>query len=404
MLVYGRQMLNEVSVEGFKAIRQTSIPLGRFNLLIGRNGVGKSSVIEALQWLQEALLDGLGDATIQRYRTFDELRNRRCTRTGIELRFTRNERVPAHYSVKVRPGAGLAKTRPIVDLERCVVGRTNAARTVLWSRGNSAEKRGPPYRWLRNRAERAFVVKSGDELALASAIDRVPVAGDLASFIESAVFLRLSPTALATTTAPLGRARGPALKEDGRDLPLLIERLPVSSKKALAARVAKIFPSVQGVGVAKLGDARHVVIEERMISRGGKKVFAIPSWLLSEGMRRIVAIFALLELQPRPPLIAIEEIENGLDPWTLEHVLDALRLASDDGTQVLLTTHSPFLLDHVNSSEVVHVHREAGESTYTPVDDLPAIAKYKGVLAPGAMYLSRLFGSESKPTDASEDE
>jgi len=140
-----------------------------------------------------------------------------------------------------------------------------------------------------------------------------------------------------------------------------------------------------------------------MISRGGTKTFPIPAWLLSEGMRRIVAIFALLEARPRPPLIAIEEIENGLDPWTLEHVLDELRLAADDGTQIIVTTHSPFLLDHVETDEVIHVRREAGESTYERVADLPTVATYKDVMAPGAMYLMKLFGGEEESTDASED-
>ncbi|HRC58901.1 MAG TPA: ATP-binding protein, partial [Kofleriaceae bacterium] len=118
------------------------------------------------------------------------------------------------------------------------------------------------------------------------------------------------------------------------------------------------------------------------------------AWLLSEGMRRIVAIFALLEARPRPSLLAIEEIENGLDPWTLAYVLGELHQASAEGVQVIVTTHSPFLLDHVDIDEVIHVHRRSGESTYQRVTDLPKVAKYKGVLAPGAMYLRKLFGSE----------
>ena len=73
-------------------------------------------------------------------------------------------------------------------------------------------------------------------------------------------------------------------------------------------------------------------------------------------------------------------------------MLDALREVSGE-IQVLLTTHSPFLLDHVRPREVIHVRREKGDTTYQRVSDLAEVAKYEQVLAPGAMYLSDVFRS-----------
>jgi predicted ATPase len=244
------------------------------------------------------------------------------------------------------------------------------------------------------------VIRSGDELALPSTKERVPGAGDLAEFIEGAVFLRLSPTALATPVSRRGRLRGPILAEDGSDLALLIEKLPAASRKRVIQRMKAIFPSVEDIGIREAGADRYFVVDERMKSRGGTRPYPIPAGLLSEGTRRIAAIYALLEARPRPPLIAIEELENGLDPWTLQVVLDDLRQAADDGTQVIVTTHSPFLLDHFEPEQIIHVERTAGESTFTRASDVTKVAEYRGVLAPGAMYLSRVFGLERKATDA----
>lgn len=397
-------MLQQITIEGFKAIHSASIELQPFSLFIGRNGTGKSSVLEALQWLRDAMKVGLGDATSERYGSFQDLLNRRSSSLHLDLRFDQNARNPTHYELTSRSGTKNSAYRPIVDFERCVVGRTMAARKVIWSRAESHdEKRGPPYRWIRHRSEKALVIKSGDQLALSSTRERVPGAGDLAAFLEESVFLRLSPTALASEVNVRRRTGRSALSEDGSDLPLLIERLPATAMKALVGRVAALFPSVQKINVATSGDSKHIVIDERMVSRGGTKSFPIPMWLLSEGMRRIVAIFALLEARPRPPLIAIEEIENGLDPWTLEHVLDSLRKAASDGIQIIVTTHSPFLLDHVDIEEIIHVRRESGESSYERVTDLPVVSKYRGVMAPGAMYLTKLFGTEKKSRDDEED-
>jgi predicted ATPase len=102
----------------------------------------------------------------------------------------------------------------------------------------------------------------------------------------------------------------------------------------------------------------------------------------------------LLAARPRPSLLVIEEIENGLDPWTLELVFQALRDATAEGTQVIVTTHSPFLLDHVRVEEVVHVQRTKGDSTYTPIRKYADVAHFEDTVAPGAMYIAGYFGGE----------
>ena len=130
---------------------------------------------------------------------------------------------------------------------------------------------------------------------------------------------------------------------------------------------------------------------DRLPLRRGSSVHAIPAWLLSEGTRRITALFALLESTPPPSLIAVEEIENGLDPWTLQFILRALREAAADGVQILLTTHSPYLLDQVDPDEVIYVSREKGETVYTHADAYEDVKKYMGVVPTGAMYTGGYF-------------
>ena len=61
-------MLTKVDVAGFKAIKSSGpLALGPFTVLIGRNGVGKSSLVEAVQWLQECMVSGVAQATAARF-------------------------------------------------------------------------------------------------------------------------------------------------------------------------------------------------------------------------------------------------------------------------------------------------------------------------------------------------
>lgn len=381
-------MISQISVRGYKAIYNARVELGNFTLLIGRNGSGKSSVIEALQWLRDA--SNLGVRSACPYGSVADLINRRREKIDFDLWYKQSPRHPdVHYTLGVSESF---KAVPRVVSEKCVVGATKAASTTITSRKG---KRGPTWRWVHSRRSKRFSMNDDNELALGHARQGSSAATQsLQSFLARSVFLRLSPTDIAHPMAVYHERWSPILADTGRDLPALLERLSAAAKQRVANRVASIFPSIEGVDVRGDEKERYMIVHERMRSKGGTKRFDIPSWMLSEGLRRLVAIFALLESDdPRPSLLAIEEVENGLDPWTLQHVLDALRDASSS-VQIVLTSHSPFLLDHVPLSDVIFVKRSKGDSSYLPASEIRSAENFSGVLAPGGLYLSGLFDGE----------
>lgn len=389
-------VLISLGIQGFKALFEATLVIGPFSLIIGRNGSGKSSAVEAMQWLRDATFLGL-DAATPREIQFRDLVNRRSVDIFLDLRYQRDsDSYPVHYSLRAIKAQ--KSTRPIVGYERCVIGRTTAARTVLRSRKG---RRGPAYRWV-VAGRNSLALADSNELGLRyTKLRGIPVATDFVDFLARAVFLRLSPKAISTPARPEPRGWRPILADDGYDLAALLDRLGSKRRHRVVARLKAIFPGVEALDVEATGLERRFSVTERMKAQGGTKPFAIPSTLLSEGMRRLVAIFALLEVDPGPSILVIEEIENGLDPWTLERVLDALREASER-MQIVLTTHSPFLLDHVSAREVVHVTRERGDTTYKRVSEIADAARYEAVLPPGAMYLAKVLGDNDKVADGPE--
>ena len=74
----------------------------------------------------------------------------------------------------------------------------------------------------------------------------------------------------------------------------------------------------------------------------------------SDGMMLVLAYLAIL-FSPQPPgLLLIEEPENGVHPRRLREVLHILRelVSEQDRTQVVLTTHSPYVVDLFKPEEV----------------------------------------------------
>ena len=84
-------------------------------------------------------------------------------------------------------------------------------------------------------------------------------------------------------------------------------------------------------------------------------------WELSDGMLRFLCLATAL-LNPIPPsLVAIDEPELGLHPGLLPIVAEMIRAAAER-TQVLVTTHSPDLLDCFDIDDVAVMARDADEA------------------------------------------
>ena len=114
--------------------------------------------------------------------------------------------------------------------------------------------------------------------------------------------------------------------------------------------------------------------------------FKIPGWLLSTGTLRILAILACLRHPDPPPLLVIEEVENGLDPRTIHLLVEEFRAAiAAKKTQILVTTHSPYLLDLLDLSHLVVVERVDGEPVFARPDK-EQLREWSKSFAPGRLY------------------
>ena len=116
--------------------------------------------------------------------------------------------------------------------------------------------------------------------------------------------------------------------------------------------------------------------------------FKVPGWMLSTGTLRVVALLALLRHPHPPPLLVIEEIENGLDPRSIHLLVEEIRRAVQAGTtQVILTTHSPYLLDLLTLEQVLLVNRdESGQPHFHRPANNKKLMEWAKEFAPGRLY------------------
>jgi len=158
------------------------------------------------------------------------------------------------------------------------------------------------------------------------------------------------------------------------------------------------------LAIDEVEDGRTVTVPARQMSDGMLRMIAIITALVAGGSG--VAIEGTASTAPALTLV-LEELENGLHPTQAATVLDLVKLArAEQGFQVLLTTHSPALLNALHGDDhlgvlVVARDRESSHSSITPLVDLPG---YLAMMASGRLgdlvSAGRLAGRAASPTDS----
>jgi predicted ATPase len=207
-------------------------------------------------------------------------------------------------------------------------------------------------------------------------------------------FLRLNPEAMGKPNNIHAMGSFPILECDGSNIAQYLMSLRDASVEAFDGfleAVRYVMPEVRGLRTT-LTDST----ERRAYLEMTEDDLKIPIWLLSTGTLRVMALLACLRHPTPPPLLIIEEIENGLDPRMLHLLVEEIRAAiTAETTQVIMTTHSSYLLDLLDLSHIIVVESEDGQPIFHR-PDTEDLAEWSKSFSPGRLYtMGRLTRSDS---------
>jgi predicted ATPase len=176
----------------------------------------------------------------------------------------------------------------------------------------------------------------------------------------------------------------------------------------LEQRFQTLFPQVQRIRLHREQGFQDALT--RQPSRMGLGIyfeqeggFLFPATQASDGLILVLAYLALL-YSPQPPrLLLIEEPENGVHPRRLQEVIQILRqlLANQEQTQVLLTTHSPYVVDLFRPEEVTLCLKGSdGAVTAHPLSQSKAVLEQMDIFRLGEIWTGEGDEALATPADA----
>lgn len=342
-----RIIVEEIRLRRFRAFENARLALSDLTFLVGRNGAGKSSLLDAVDLLREAVSDSLENAFdrrggLQKVQRAKSGRGRKPL-MGIavvfRIVFPGNRQTQAVYGFEVQGKTDAASSH----IHECFVS----------SKETSFERKDQTF----NSARKPDVSPPAGNLVL-PLIARADSLWELVlNTIRNLRAYELSPAHMAVAQEIGERS---TLDRDGANAGDVLKAMEgTEAHRWINERLGIITEGITDVN-AKALLGRRVL---RFVQKQEHGELNFDASQVSQGTLRSLGVLLSLKQNPSPSVVLIDEIENSVHPSALSVLLDAA-LASSDGTRVVLTSHSPEVLSHpaVTGERVRVVEWRDGES------------------------------------------
>ena len=347
-------MINRLVIENLGPIAKVEVPLGRFTVLVGPNDAGKSTILKGMSLLADAA-------------SFPPLET-------LPHQFNSPLRIP--YSILVRDADEKRRIRVRVE------GATSSARFGYELEFRDRDGFSSIAREELTWNDRSLFSSASHHTDRSRGVSQLEqLWGHTVPFLAQPN-ASIAPDERRAITAELGwaslvpdprRLALPCptkvdpnhLEEDGFGLAAVVDQILTGTDRDAIVDIERelraFSPFVSKIGTRRTesGDGKEIIVS---LANGT----VLRANQLSSGLLLALAFLVLRHLKKRKFLI--EEPENGIHPRKLREVVDALRKTAHlpDG-QVIATTHSPLLLNHVEPEEAVVITRNADGVKATPM-------------------------------------
>jgi predicted ATPase len=348
--------IREVHIRNYKSIEQAVVRLGDLTVLVGANGSGKSNFVDAITFVRDCLLDSVEQAVMRRggYVGLFWRHGSSLDAVGVRVVVDFPGGGVADYGLELSNNGG--DFQSFVVEERCVVTHPGGqvARFSVKD-GTFLEA----IEGVRPQIERG-------RLALLAASSAPEYAG-VYHFLTSVRSYGIVPRHVAAFQTP---SAGIELLPDGANAASVLRHLKQVSPdrfERVSELVQSIVPGVRGIETHLFGGQYETI---RFDEDGPSPAVTAPFFAssMSEGTLRVLGFLLAAYQSVTPSVLVIEEPEANIHPAAAEVVASVLIDASRRA-QVLITTHSPEVLDYDDLSDDVFrvVAKTDGRTAIAPV-------------------------------------
>jgi len=372
-------MIESVQIGNFKSLGDVKIPLARFTCLVGMNGAGKSTVLQALDFLSQLMRGDVQGWLDRRGWTAADLKCKLRTESNstFEVTFKTADGVRlVWYGAFNRND--LRCTRESVSLIQ-----PDKTETKVFS------SNGQTYSDARAGHPIAFAYQG----SILSALKGSELPEKLLEFRDALRHFRSLELLAPDKLRKSARVSDHDIGSGGEKLSAYLDTIKGERKAQLLALLQKFYPALVDYKITsqRSGWKKLSVFEQF----DGQKL-ETEAIHLNDGLLRILAVLAQSEADSS--LLLLDELENGINQEIVEILVDTLLKSPQ---QLLVTTHSPLLLnylpDEVARTAVQFLYKTSkGETRIKAFFDIPRLSAKLDAMGPGDAFVDTDLRSLAK--------
>ena len=371
-------VIRRVVLRNYKSIAACDVTLVPLTFLVGANGSGKSNFLDSMRFVADSLRTSLDHALRERG-TIKEVRRRsggHPNHFAVRIDFVLTDGSAGHFSFRVgaRPSGGYE-----VQNEECrlLPSEPGAPEAFYHVKAGQVTASSQP--------QLPASLPDRPQLVAASGLPAFRKVYDALSSIQ---VYNLNPQEISAMQRP---DPGELLRRDGGNASSVLQNIDTPTRLRIDAYLARIVPGVQSVVPKTLGNQE--TIEFRQVVRGQQHPWHFLAGSMSDGTLRALGVLLAIhqlgaggEAARAPSLIGLEEPETALHPAAASVLLAALREASRS-TQIVVTSHSPDLLDNpdIDAASVYAVENDDGLTRIGRIDSAGREMLRQHLFTPGEL-------------------
>jgi predicted ATPase len=382
--------IEKLTLEGFRSIREDAIDFTNPTIIVGRNGSGKSNLLDAFAFLSECMvsplqsvLENRGGLEAVAYRSATR-RSRESIGMRVDFRLPDSSDDIGHYSFEIRESR---KYGFVVEREQCVL--SNAAGQRVWC---DREKTA-----FRSNLESLRPAMNPQALAILI-VGGVEEFAPLVQALSSVRVYSINPTAMREMQDP---DSGQVLRRDGSNIASVLLQLGRRHPEAvdrIHEILTAIAPSITRVRPVRRGKRLSLELTQQQDDRAA---ITFEATEIANGILHFLGILTAVMQQPPLSVIALEEPEITIHTSALGTVLDLIQLGAER-SQVVVTTHSPGLLDAkwIGPENLRVTYWENGATRILRLGTAAAQALDERLMGAGELLSANALDSELSPGSA----
>lgn len=393
--------VKQVKVDNFKSLVDFELFLAKFNCIVGLNGSGKSTVLQFFDFVSQQVKQNFKKWLENRHWEASDINSKLTKKQNInfEILLEDSENAEMHWSASFNRRTLNCTSERVVWNGRIMLKVENGNYS-LWDYDTSADD------FQRKHAKKD---NSEGTVMVSASIGSIEISGPIPFDYQGSIMSQLKESQLPPKIRQLKKFIGeihsldllaPELlrqrtREAGNSLGLGGERLSAflyetseDKREKILKIMTQCYPRLKSIDISAMRSGWKKLTFQENFQKHSIKTEARH---VADGFLRLLAIFA--QLSKDQSFLLLDEIENGINPELIEFLMDSLVEASP---QVLLTTHSPMVLNYIEDDVaikgVIYLYKNrSGGTQAVRLFDIPSMRKKLTVMGPGEVYEDTLL-------------